>query len=202
MSEAETRKKIAELESQINAHKQAIQEHYQAISALDVKIESLQHQRDELQTSLAPSKDYADYYDAIISFLSSAEHCWNVNIDNETPTRQIMTDIHCGRTKTEKGEVSIDYALLNCQIVLISKTQLFHINCPFYRIEPAGIFTATEYKGNSNGVFHIATSSNKTVLLKNGKTAHLFSKPFILRAQTNDSSYGKTSDFYCVAYVW
>lgn len=102
MSEAETRKKIAELESQINAHKQAIQEHYQAISALDVKIESLQRQRDELQTSLAPSKDYADYYDAIISFLSSAEHCWNVYIDNETPTRQIMTDIHCSRTKNRK----------------------------------------------------------------------------------------------------
>ena len=67
MSEAETRKKIAELESQINAHKQAIQEHYQAISALDVKIESLQRQRGELQTSLAPSKDYADYYDAILT---------------------------------------------------------------------------------------------------------------------------------------
>ena len=186
MSEAETRKKIAELESQIESERKLIDKHHQNISFLKTEIESLEMQLDESR-----------YCDAVVSFLSSAENYREISIYSDTPTRQIITDIYYDFRYISKDHKPFDYLILNGFYIFVPD-YLFR----FGNIEAISTFTATELKNSCvHGAFYNAMYADKTVLLKSGKFARPFVKPYIMRAQTDENSYGNTEKFYFIAKI-
>ena len=90
MSEAETRKKIAELESQIIKKELSLRDLKHEVYVLNEEIEELRKQVKTLELSVVESERATQYYESMTAFLFSTPYYAEKFLDENTSTRKLL----------------------------------------------------------------------------------------------------------------
>lgn len=204
MSEAETRKKIAELESQITKKELSLRDLKHEVYVLNEEIEELRKQVKTLELSVVESERATQYYESMTAFLFSTPYYAEKFLDENTSTRKLFTDLYYKKSVFIHEEVRADYYIINRGFILTSfgcidssdYTAFYAASCDS-NVGFAASFTATELKMEPQKVFKAATLTDKAVLLKNGKIAKLLAQPILISALICNNRY-ENSDFFCI----
>mgnify|MGYP000171618251 CR=1 FL=1 len=213
MSEAETRKKIAELKSQITKKELSVRDLEYEVYALNEEIEELKKQINTLELSIVESERATQYYESMTAFLFSTPYYAEKYLSENTSTRKLFTDLYCGKTLVNHEEVRVDYYIM-CPLFVYHHDFILTfghlrrdddvVNYMSYYIDNVGysaIFTATELKKDPCKILKSTTLTDKAVLLKNGKIAKLLAQPIIISALTSNNCYANSDYFYIVAQI-